>query len=716
MKKKIILIGCGGHAKVCADVVLNSGKFQIAGVVCDEKKNVLNLPQIGTDKNLKILKKKYNYALITIGQIKNYQKRLGVLKKLKKLDFKIPVIISKQAITSKSAKIKSGTIVMDRAVIHQDVNIGENCIINTGAIIEHDVIIGSNSHISTGAIVNGGVINQGGGYGDQILSTLYSIEGMYGIGNQIDQDTPGFLSAGWIGAESGDRFGSVTDTGDFDGDGRMDLLVGVPEESVGSIGDAGLVHVIYGSGGWSNNAGFYQNTSGWPEASESGDRFGSALTTGDFNNDGYIDIVVGTPDETVGPAQKSGSITVLNGSVLGPIGRNSFTLNQTSPGINGVSENADLWADSLAALDLNGDGHTDLAVSSMTESIGTHFDTGAVTFIWGTKEGISQEQSLTITQDSPNVPSQNKSNDYWGRLGTSGTLSPQRPQTALKTPSGVNVSLLAKNGDDYIVRTPCGHPVVVSGGDELENIQIVIDPGHGGVDVGAAHHGLIERKLNLMIAEELVNELNLRGVKAILTRTGNYHMPLSSRGQFADHVNAAAMISIHHNAPAGAQSYEPGVETFVQTDSPLSEYLGSLVYRNTFTSLKQFTWVSWTSAADAGVIRVLNSQGTDTYGMMSRPKTPTTLVELAYIANPSEAALVKTNEYLTAVVNALADASQTFLENSHLSHNTVSTVRRYTAGEAPGYNVCFDPVLQSWDEIISKAIQQAIDDGILSEE
>ena len=141
--------------KVCADVVLNSGKFQIAGVVCDEK-NVLNLPNIGTDKDLKILKK-YNYALITIGQIKNYQKRLSILNKLKKLDFRIPVIISKQAITSKSAKIKSGTIVMDRAVIHQDVNIGENCIINTGAIIEHDVTIGSNSHISTGAIVNGGV-------------------------------------------------------------------------------------------------------------------------------------------------------------------------------------------------------------------------------------------------------------------------------------------------------------------------------------------------------------------------------------------------------------------------------------------------------------------------------------------------------------------------------------------------------------------------------
>ena len=190
-------------------------------------------------------------------------------------------------------------------------------------------------------------------------------------------------------------------------------------------------------------------------------------------------------------------------------------------------------------------------------------------------------------------------------------------------------------------------------------------------------------------------------------------MPLSSRGQFADHVNAKAMISIHHNAPAGARSYEPGVETFVQTGSPLSEYLGFLVYQNTFNALKQFNWVSWTSAADAGVIRVLNNQGKDTYGMMSRPKTPTTLIELAYIANPSEAALVKTNEYLSAVVQALADASQTFIETSTVEIKTFSTVRRYTAGEAPGYNVCSDPILQSLAEVISKAIQEAIDNGTI---
>ena len=157
MKKKIILIGCGGHTKVCVDAILSTGKFNIAGVVCNNKMGIYNIPQLGIDKDLVNLKKKYDYAFITIGQIKNYKVRKEIYNKLTNLNFKIPSIVSKTAITSKSAKIGSGTIVMDKSVIHQDVSIGKNCIINTGAIIEHDVKIGNNSHISTGAIVNGGV-------------------------------------------------------------------------------------------------------------------------------------------------------------------------------------------------------------------------------------------------------------------------------------------------------------------------------------------------------------------------------------------------------------------------------------------------------------------------------------------------------------------------------------------------------------------------------
>lgn len=157
MNKKIILIGCGGHTKVCAELILETKTFDIAGVVCNNKKGVYNLPHIGFDKDLKKLRKKYKYAIVTIGQIKSAKKRVKLLSTLKNLNYSIPKIISKKSIISKSAKIDNGTTIMDRVVIHQDVEIGTNSIINTGAIVEHDVVIGNNTHVSTGVIVNGNV-------------------------------------------------------------------------------------------------------------------------------------------------------------------------------------------------------------------------------------------------------------------------------------------------------------------------------------------------------------------------------------------------------------------------------------------------------------------------------------------------------------------------------------------------------------------------------
>lgn len=160
-KPSLILIGAGGHAKSCIDVIEDEGRFSIAGLVteisCQIEDSLFGYPRIGNDADLVDLKKHYDYAFVTVGQMQSSKVRKFLYQKLISIGFDIPVIISSKAYVSKHSNIARGSIVMHGAVINADVNIGENCIINSMALIEHDASIGDHCHISTGARINGNV-------------------------------------------------------------------------------------------------------------------------------------------------------------------------------------------------------------------------------------------------------------------------------------------------------------------------------------------------------------------------------------------------------------------------------------------------------------------------------------------------------------------------------------------------------------------------------
>jgi len=156
---EILLMGTGGHARSCMDVIELSESFKIAGLIgqSEEADNILGYPILGTDDNLSDLREKYKFALIGIGQIKSAKIRIRLFELLNKLGYVLPTIVSPRAHVSKHAKIGDGTIVMHDAVVNANARIGKNCIINNKALVEHDVIIGDHCHIATGAIVNGEV-------------------------------------------------------------------------------------------------------------------------------------------------------------------------------------------------------------------------------------------------------------------------------------------------------------------------------------------------------------------------------------------------------------------------------------------------------------------------------------------------------------------------------------------------------------------------------
>ncbi len=275
------------------------------------------------------------------------------------------------------------------------------------------------------------------------------------------------------------------------------------------------------------------------------------------------------------------------------------------------------------------------------------------------------------------------------------TATPVPPPRAITTTTGVPVIVLTSVGDNHVVRTPCGDEAIVVGGEPIIGPLVVLDPGHGGeADPGAlGANGLLEGALNLDLATAVQAELTTRDINTALTRTGDYLVPLGVRAEFADDLDAELMVSIHHNAPAGDASDRPGTEVFVQTGSDESARLGGLLYEEVTAALGAFD-VAWTTAPDAGVLRTLVEGGTDAYGIIRRPATPTALVELGYIANPAEAELFATEEYISTATEALADAIEAFLTTDRAGTGFVADPRIFRPDPAPGADVCIDPPLR----------------------
>lgn len=159
-KDKILLVGAGGHAISCMEIIESDDLYEIVGLIGykgERNKKVLNYNIIGCDDNLSYLLSKSKNAFITIGQIKSSSLRKKMFTKLIKIGYKLPTIISSTSLVSRHSYVSKGSIVMKNAVINAGVKIGKNCIINNGAIIEHGVEIGDHCHISTGVIINGDV-------------------------------------------------------------------------------------------------------------------------------------------------------------------------------------------------------------------------------------------------------------------------------------------------------------------------------------------------------------------------------------------------------------------------------------------------------------------------------------------------------------------------------------------------------------------------------
>src|SRR5436190_560534 len=163
-------------------------------------------------------------------------------------------------------------------------------------------------------------------------------------------------------------------SGDFNGDGRADLAVGVEGQTVSGHGQAGAIHVIYGSPHGlrvKGNQRFVEGSGGVPGSPASFAQFGYSLAAANFGHGKRDDLAIGAVEQTVGATGGAGAVCVLYGAHKGLSSKGSRLWSQDSPGIRDVAESADEFGWSLAAADLGRDRHADLAIGVVTESVGT---------------------------------------------------------------------------------------------------------------------------------------------------------------------------------------------------------------------------------------------------------------------------------------------------------------------------------------------------------
>ncbi len=232
-----------------------------------------------------------------------------------------------------------------------------------------ELIVGAPGKNGTGALQ----VFPGGSGGFTVAGPVYDRSTIVGAG------APTF----------GDAFGAAVAAGDFNGDGKADVAIGIP----GSNQSSGGVAVLHAGGSLLTGTGaqfWAQGGGGLAGTATAGDRFGAVLATGRLNNDSYTDLAVGVPGDTVGSVANAGAVQVLLGSGSGLRGTGSVLLNQDTHGVGGTASTGDRFGSALAIRSITG-GAANLVVGSPAEGVqGTQTQRcGAFTVFTATANGPS---------------------------------------------------------------------------------------------------------------------------------------------------------------------------------------------------------------------------------------------------------------------------------------------------------------------------------------
>lgn len=146
--QKLIIYGCGGHARSVLDILLdNQTEYDIVFVDENARENeyILQFPVVSEYK--------LNGDELVFAAVGDNRKRKQILESVSKE--RMISIQSTRAYSGRNTVVEAGALIGQGVHLGPDVKIGKGSIINTGCIIEHETEIGSYTHIAPGSVVCG---------------------------------------------------------------------------------------------------------------------------------------------------------------------------------------------------------------------------------------------------------------------------------------------------------------------------------------------------------------------------------------------------------------------------------------------------------------------------------------------------------------------------------------------------------------------------------
>ena len=170
---------------------------------------------------------------------------------------------------------------------------------------------------------------------------------------------------------------------------------------------------------------------------------GQSAAIGDVNGDGYGDIVIGHGSDDLPTGAKAdlptkgGAVGVAYG---GPAGQSTTLkpvwINQATPGVHGVAEAKDHMGAAVSVADVNGDGYADVIAGVPGEDFSGLTNAGSVLVLKGGSHGLSGAGAQSFTQNTEAVPGVAEKNDAFGAtVGVIGPLGSTHAQVVVGDPA-----------------------------------------------------------------------------------------------------------------------------------------------------------------------------------------------------------------------------------------------------------------------------------------